>query len=938
MVELDKVKLQDTIVMSTSGLIENIYIKDGYLKEALTIGAFQIKSPFYDELTVVGVVERIFEVTSQTRDNYLKRTNKLKKILKQIEKLNEERNTKINIIVFPEYCFPPEMVNSIKDFTNKTKIIVVGNYYNKKERASISFVCLPKGWSEHELYESKKITISDYDKDVLGEVSQNERKILKFWWRPEDKKIQGYVQILTCKDFLYFTSIAGIKNYPDCIDIDHAGIIIIPMSTPEIALFENKASSIIREVELDTGAKSIVSVLCNGTDLLHHQTGAGICGQTQFVSPLDLKRYEKIILPKGFESCLLAQINPFKAIVKPTPIVKGPNAVVYSIIKYRIDNESNLIPEDLPKGVHTGVIINPYIFQYLGLKKIYALMVVNDYCKLKETLSNIPIEYLNTAIGIHGIYGYHDILIQSYEQVREDEAKKCLELRLWPLIQEEKFFAPNFFGYSIVQIPIKVHGIRLDKIKPIDKVYCSIFYDKKDYFRKIVGGEEVSPQELDKLIEMQICLKTPYDLSDITEKEINENKLEFLILIEVIGTDEYTSTQDIKQIFKKELLDNIIDDDRIRTIEQIHSSGEALVRANFLLHIVGTVDELNEILIGKILGNSSTKFKCKTQVILPAEKILKNKFPILLENFVDPFTEKHVIELMDDCKNYMEKNCFINPFAINMIDPDNREKILDTYRLFEEARSKYYLKDMNFNKKDMFEFTYALCDLLSKKKVQNEDDKIFIDTYKNFIDTSTRFIVTVARKIEDSLKSVFKRIIENNNISNEDFNELLNLVIKAKSGKDGNFKYPLVEIGTTQFALRMSDGIINDKKSVEKFREILRLTYSDASNKDEIITQKEDLAKKIYRDLVFYFGQTSEDTMKITIMNLDGFSKLRNMIAHEKPINRDDLPNIPTHVYGGLKYLIFINKKNIETSTPYLAELSEVSGNMPDSFGFSNSG
>ena len=118
---------------------------------------------------------------------------------------------------------------------NRTKIIVIGNYYDENKRSSTTFICLPKGWSDQELYESNKITKSDYDKEVLRDVSQ--RKILKICWKPNNQEKYGYFQILTCKDFLYFTSIEGIKN----TDM-------------------NEALKLVRELELEKNGFCIVIV------------------------------------------------------------------------------------------------------------------------------------------------------------------------------------------------------------------------------------------------------------------------------------------------------------------------------------------------------------------------------------------------------------------------------------------------------------------------------------------------------------------------------------------------------------------------------------------------------------------------------------------------------------------------------------------------------
>ena len=149
--------------------IDDVDIKDGCLSETLTIGVFQLKSPFHDELTIVGGRGRkTIDVTEETSPAYDRRLKKIDILLKGIKKLNEkDLDNKINIIVFPEYSLSKDIKEKIGTFVNQTNIIVIGNYYDVNDRSSKSFVALPTGWAKKEIYETAKVTISDYDQEVL---------------------------------------------------------------------------------------------------------------------------------------------------------------------------------------------------------------------------------------------------------------------------------------------------------------------------------------------------------------------------------------------------------------------------------------------------------------------------------------------------------------------------------------------------------------------------------------------------------------------------------------------------------------------------------------------------------------------------------------------------------------------------------------------------
>ena len=884
--------------------IENVNIKDGCLGENLNIGVFQLKSPFRDELTIVGGRGRkTIDVTDEIFSAYKRRLGKIDILFERIEKLN--KNNKINIIVFPEYSLNKDIKEKIKTFVNKTEIIVIGNYYDVDDRSSKSFVALPTGWADKEIYEMKKITKSDYDQDVLED--NNGEIIQKFWWKPniDEKDEKGYFQVLACKDFLYFTSIEGLKNNPQCIDIDHAGLIICPMSTLVIDPFEQRANSIIREVNIKSGVKSIVSILCNATDLLDQKKGIDICGKSQIVSPIDLTKHEKPIIKNGIEGLIIAEINPFTAIIKPSPITRHPNSVIRSYQNYELDREYNF--ENINKRIkeRLGVVINPDVFRRLGLKKIYGLMTVENYYNLRETIERAPDEYKDVSIGVHTIYGFHDILIQSYEQFADsDEGKRSLELRLYPIISEARYFENEFFGHAVVKNVIKFHGIiqGTECLNVKDVRHLNI---KKNILRNILKGEKVDREILKDLVDTGLCLETVYDLSDRTEEEINKNKMEYLVFVDVERIAPNPAPPE--DLFKENILGDLLEDDRIRTIEEINSFGAAFVDGKFVFHVVCPLNELTDIIIQQISARSN-KFgiRCKTQVIIPAEKTLSDELPVLAERSAFVHDQKEILDIMYECKKYISPYEFIHPFAINMIKEEFKYKIFDIYNYSMRVISKYYENEQHT--RDMYKFIYEIADFLSKKLNFNqssatEDERIV----NRFRQNSTGFIsIFIAQRIEESLRRVFTGI-ENSEMTKEKINELLNLSIECKTNSTGDFDCNAIGIGNTGYALRMIDGNFSDEKSENTFRNRIGKKLPKECNSEEYIKEMRSLRDS----LIEWFGQETEKSMKTTATNLEEFAKVRNIFAHnltsEEIYNARN--NMLSGIYSGLKYLLYINKK-----------------------------
>ena len=116
------------------------------LGNKLAVAIVQLKSPFDEELYVTGdnvTVHKKFNVVQDiTKKKWEERKKRIDDILKNLLKKckDSKPKRKINIIIFPEYSIPQSIIDSLKKFSIDKDIIIIGNYYDKNKRASISFV------------------------------------------------------------------------------------------------------------------------------------------------------------------------------------------------------------------------------------------------------------------------------------------------------------------------------------------------------------------------------------------------------------------------------------------------------------------------------------------------------------------------------------------------------------------------------------------------------------------------------------------------------------------------------------------------------------------------------------------------------------------------------------------------------------------------------
>jgi hypothetical protein len=355
----------------------------------------QLKSPFFDEIARIDGVE--YSKFGWLRYPNKKRQEKIEKLFSCIKRFDRS----IDIIVFPEYAIHKEILGSFKKFSEEEKTIVITNYYDDHRRHSITSIIFPDG----EAYYQPKINRSDHDIDFLSEVQNEDRKNYRFYFNIDTKlgKEKIYFQVFTCFDFL--------NNWTTHIDKEHGGIIIVPMCTPVIDDFESAAKLILREKDPDDRLlKSITTILCNATDIPSQSKGERICGKSQIIGPYkgDLPKIEM-----GLEGGIIVNINCLNLIQQPTPIKKG-NAVIESPAFFRISEDGSVIepPGELPHPP-TKWVVHPYVLtDYLELHKYYGFFRIEGFYKNLNAFKRL-------SIGCDGVYGFHDILIHSFEEDEE---------------------------------------------------------------------------------------------------------------------------------------------------------------------------------------------------------------------------------------------------------------------------------------------------------------------------------------------------------------------------------------------------------------------------------------------------------------------------------------------------------------------------------------
>lgn len=583
------------------------------------------------------------------------------------------------------------------------------------------------------------------------------------------------------------------------------------------------------------------------------------------------------------------------------------------------ERELHYISKADQKRNHIGVVINPLVFKNLALRKVYGFKRVNDYWTLKEKLRSHSYKNNDFSIAIHGIYGYHDILIQSYEPSSES-GKTRLTLRLWPILSDENDFNREIFGLAEVNSVMKYHGIKSEELET--RFSSEDIHEYKKYFKAITTGDEIDNSVLNEMLKKNICIRTQYDLSDISDEEHKKGCTEFLVLVEVEEISDLAIPPE--DFFEEKILNSLLDEHGhyVRTVERLRPNKESFIRAHFIIHVVGYLKDLNEIILNHIHRKSINyeEFQCKTQVVIPAEQITENRLPILLEESIPPTKANRILDIIKICQKKINDEYIIPPsrliypFAVYTISEHDRDNITKLYEKFDSMIFDYYNKDTDYCIK-LYRFLYGIAEVLALAKL---NDSRGIASCKVFKSERSQFINTVGEKVEDTLKQVFHEVMKDCELKEDEFNSLVNLAIELLMNQKGHFDCKIINIGNSETGLRAVEGICRNEEKITKARQKAKVIDTLT---DETIDNNIELLCKIYSELVKWFAPSTpkdmyKKPMEITLMNLKDFSSVRNLFSHglgteDEKVQYiyDNLSDILHRVFQGIRYLEHINKR-----------------------------
>lgn len=231
--------------------------------------------------------------------------------------------------------------------------------------------------------------------------------------------------------------------------------------------------------------------------------------------------------------------------------------------------------------------LHPDALHKFGLFNYYLFFRVSSYCDFKDAINNAD-------LACYGIFGFHDVLIQSYEEDMQF-SKLRLQAVLGHLNPLEDRYHDSMKISSCIKYRNKVVSKWNDQTNRYEpdklKIDGTKLQKYREQIRNMLLGEEVDATTANELKKLGVLVEG-LGSSDLSPKEKNEDHLrEFWVVVWVQPENDYVS-DDYISIFEKDVLMNekVLDDPRVRTIEVSEGGGSKQInRANYVLHIVGTL-------------------------------------------------------------------------------------------------------------------------------------------------------------------------------------------------------------------------------------------------------------------------------------------------------------------------------------------------------------
>lgn len=776
--------------------IKDREIPPGILGMSIDVCILQLKSPFWDEMYEDELDgQKIFGMPTKPDNFYEKRTKRIHNLLVDIE----NKFSNVDIILFPEYSLEKEMMDELKlnEFAKKNKSIIIGNYYDKKERHSTTFIIIPDPNHEEGFvkYEAIKQTQSKYDVKYLtpsDEIFDENKKILRFWWNTniEGKEVRAFLQIFTCKDFsIYGRSDLQDKEGKKVVDTENNGMILVPSCTNfGMDEWRSKAMDLLRDGQDNN--KNIITIFANSVDVSNKKQGLGMCGESKIVTVFVDEKETKI--EGNSEGVILCTLNPFYPVYKVSPKTSSNVILLDSTIR-EIDENGKIVKRAF-KPAKLGMSIHPEAYKKLNLAKFYMFFKLLYYWEYRDKLKTLSIKG-------HGIYGVHDVLCQSYEENGDIDKNSYISLRVSEGMglrdQERDKIIEDHFYLKIERI-IKFHGTptyTIDdegNLSPKYEILKEIeVEDHLNDIKKILHGDKSINKK--KLLDENICIKVEDGLeeSDRSDKEKEEGYGEFLVFLNI----QHVPKGDKKEFFIKHILPELIKNKNVRTIEEVESA-KGDIDVHFILHVVvEKIEDLGEVVIHKIHKQAYEQdIKLGTRVIIPAEKLSDGKSPVLSEVILSKQEDKDIIKYL--VTSFYEDS-FLDPFSIRRLHDKEIKRVIKFYRESQNFIKKCIYSELKSPvESDRNKFIFGISHILTKvsddlEKVKDSNDVRLLQYYCGI------FFSNIEPKMEKLIYDATRRIARS--IGEEKFLNLINhqLEISQRKKKEPRRGFENSDLRTT---------------------------------------------------------------------------------------------------------------------------------------------
>ncbi|MFC1781569.1 hypothetical protein ACFLZ8_04850 [Planctomycetota bacterium] len=632
--------------------VNDVRVPPDILPEKITVCILQLRSPFFQEANVIRGTE--FPIIGWLDSPHEKRKKRFRECLDCIS--NFDRH--INLLVLPEYAVSQDMFEIIKEFVIKNKTVVLGTFYDSSKRVCNTFAVFPEN-NECSVETGTKFQRSSYETDVLKELNEEEKILLKLNWNVGGLEVS--MSIFACLDFLQWS------DFP--LTIKQTDILITPMCNPKIDIFENSADSIIRWIEPNTKRdRSKVCLFANSVDTI--RGGLSTCGGSQIIGP---SRISLPQIPAGIEGGLVVDVDCLRMITLPTPITGQDRAVIEAASTFTLDSNWKIQWEPTYQPKPSGYEIHPNARLRVGQKKFYAFGIMKSYWKYKKRLESLP-------IGCAAIYGLHDLVLYSFEdsyQFLSLRLESCFspEIQREIKIAEEDYFQVDailkYRGRLFAEVTESKSGyFTPDTLKSLDRK--SVEEALKSVYL-ISTGQALPVEEKEKLIKKGILLPELSN-SDVMSVDAFQGKNEFLVLVFLSCNNQASKINPVLAFEKEVIHTHLEHDERIRTIEicrPVVPVGYGYLQAHYILHIVGYLQDVSDIVLEQIHRTlDKIGVVCGTRVIPVASSLSRDPGVSISESVIeDDITKDRIHEIILTTINEQD------PFVIKRLDSDTIELI-----------------------------------------------------------------------------------------------------------------------------------------------------------------------------------------------------------------------------------------------------------------------